>query len=423
MKKRSVLSIILCLLICLGLFAGCGSKAPSEPATQPDSGAQAPKEDAPAAAVKNYGPGVTDTTIKIGNTGPQSGPVASLGCIARSLNAYIHYVNDNGGVNGRQLEFIYYDDQYAPDQCVANVKQLVEVDEVFVMCGNLGTGCVNATKDYLNDVGIPNICIATGASVFTSPAIDNLFVAALNYQIEGRAMAQFALDTLNAEKIGVFYQNDDFGKDYLLAIEEYLKTQGKEVTVACSYNTSDPEFVTQAMQMKEAGVDTILMAAMKNQAASFVTELDKLGYREGINIFANNSAGDEAAVMVNLCGDLWEGVYVTSYLPDMDESNPAISTFIKYIQEYCPNDIESLSTALSGWQYGEMLVKALENCGDELTWENFYKQMYSFNDFNGDYVYHVTYTPEDHRGTRTLYYAQVQDGKNVRISDWIVIED
>src|SRR6516164_3443827 len=196
----------------------------------------------PARAEKKYGPGVTDTEIKIGNTCFYSGPASSYGTIGKAESAYFRMVNDQGGVNGRKINFISYDDAYSPPKTVEQTRKLVEEDGVFLMLNPLGTPTNTAIRHYLNQKKEPQLFVATGASKWNDPKHFPWTIGwQPNYLGEGHAYAAYILATKPEGKIGVLYQNDDFGKDYLHGVTEGLGNKTNSMLVAAaSYETTDP---------------------------------------------------------------------------------------------------------------------------------------------------------------------------------------
>ena len=206
----------------------------------------------PARAEKQYGPGVTDTEIKIGNTGPYSGPASSYGTVNKSMAAYYRMVNDQGGVNGRKINFISYDDGYSPPKTVEQVRKLVEQDGVLFTAGTLGTPTNSAIWNYMNQKKVPQLFVATGATKWDDPKHHPWTIGwQPNYQSEGRVYAAYILANKPDGKIGVLYQNDDFGKDYLKGLKDGLGDKAKSmVVVEAAYETTDPTVDSQVIGMK-----------------------------------------------------------------------------------------------------------------------------------------------------------------------------
>ena len=261
----------------------------------------------PARAEKQYGPGVTDTEIKIGNTGPYSGPASSYGTIGKSEAAYFRMLNDQGGVNGRKINFISYDDAYTPPKTVEQVRKLVEEDGVLLMLAPLGTPTNSAIQRYLNQKKVPQLFVATGATKWNDPKHFPWTMGwQPNYQSEGHVYAAYILEQQPNGKIGVLYQNDDFGKDYLKGVKDGLGDKAKSmIVVEAPYETTDPTVNSQIISMKSAGarclrqyrhpeirragdpqgsrdrLETAAHSQQRRQLRRRDTETGRLGEREG----------------------------------------------------------------------------------------------------------------------------------------------
>jgi branched-chain amino acid transport system substrate-binding protein len=218
----------------------------------------------PARAAKQNGPGVSDTEVKVGNTCFYSGPASSYGTIGKAESAYFRMLNDEGGVNGRKINFISYDDAYSPPKTVEQTRRLVEEDGVLLMLNPLGTPTNSATQHYLNQKKVPQLFVATGATKWDDPKHFPWTIGwQPNYQSEGRAYAAYILEHKPGGKIGVLYQNDDFGKDYLKGVRDGLGDKAMSmIVVAASYETTDPTIDSQVIGMKSAGCDVFVNTAM-----------------------------------------------------------------------------------------------------------------------------------------------------------------
>ena len=226
----------------------------------------------PARAEKKYGPGVTDTEIKIGNTGPYSGPASSYGTIPKSMAAFYRMINDQGGVNGRKINFISYDDAYSPPKTVEQVRKLVEQDGVLLIASPLGTPTNSAIWHYMNQKKVPQLFVATGATKWDDPKHYPWTIGwQPNYQSEGRVYAAYIMEHKPDGKIGVLYQNDDFGKDYLKGVKDGLGDKAKSmVAVEAAYETTDPTVDSQIIGMKAAGCDVFVNTGIPKFAAQAI---------------------------------------------------------------------------------------------------------------------------------------------------------
>src|SRR5207237_7882882 len=253
------------LLVAL-LVTACGS------ATTPRAASSAP------ATAKAVITGVTDTEVVVGSWGPQDGPAGAYGAIDRTLDAYFKMINDQGGINGRKIRFIYENDSYQPAKTVAAVKKLVEEDKVFALCGGLGTAHNAAVMDYLVSNNVPHVWPATGTTAHAVPLKKNIYAVQLNYTTEATLATQYALDTMSAKQIAVFYQNDAFGKEGLDAVQAELKKRNLPAATGVSYETADTNFSAQALKLQTTGADTVILYAVPKPGGSIIAEMGKIGY-------------------------------------------------------------------------------------------------------------------------------------------------
>src|SRR5271157_1611709 len=235
----------------------------------------------PARAAKDYGPGVTDTEIKIGNTGPYSGPASSYSAVPKSQAAFYKMLNDQGGVNGRKINFISYDDAYSPPKTVEMVRKLVEQDQVLLIASPLGTPTNSAIWHYMNEHKVPQLFVATGATKWNDPKGHPWTIGwQPNYQSEGRIYASYILKNKPAAKIGLLYQDDDFGKDYLKGVTDGLGDKAASmIVVKASYETTDPTVDSQILSMKAAGCDTIVNTAISRFAAQAIRKAAEIEWQ------------------------------------------------------------------------------------------------------------------------------------------------
>jgi branched-chain amino acid transport system substrate-binding protein len=422
-KSSRVFKLFLMFVLIFSMIATACSNQSSAPAPAPapsdkkDSTGGDTKKEEPK---KQYAQGVTDTTITIGTWGPQTGPAASYGLVGSGLGSYFKYINEQGGINGRTLELKFYDDGYQPAKAVAAAKKLVEEDKVFAITSTIGTPSNLAARDYLVQKGIPVVAFASGASIFTEPVVKTYFGILPNYRSEGKAMARYGVETLGKTKVGVLYQNDDFGKDNLAGVEDYMKAKGLEIAVAVPYSPTDVDYSPAALKMIEAGVDVVILCTIPKPAAAFAKELRKLG--SDAQLIANTVTGSDVTVMSSLAGDAWEGVVTASFGPKPTDETPEMKKFREGWKKSNPNENEFSSFALSGWVYGEVLVEAIRRSGDDLTWENLLTQLEGFDKWSGDYAKNISYSSTNHKGVSAIYFMQVKNAKNEIITDYMALD-
>jgi branched-chain amino acid transport system substrate-binding protein len=336
------------------------------------------------AAAGEYGPGVTDTEIKIGNTMPYSGPASGLGTLGKAEAAYFAMVNDQGGVNGRKINFITRDDGYSPPKTVDIVRHLVEEEQVLLMFSQLGTATNTAVQDYLNDNKVPQLLIATGAAKWDDPKYHPWTMAFTpSYQIESRIYARYILKNLPNAKIGVLYQNDDFGKDYLIGLRQGLGDQADKMIVATkSYETTDPTIDSQVVALQASGADVVLTAAVPKFAAQAIRKIYDVGWKPTHMIgYPSSSIGG-----VMKPAGLDKSVGVISATPFKDGTDPQwqdsqeYKDWLAWMQKY--NASASLGDPFNvdGYVRGKLLVTLLKAAGDNLTRQNVMKQAASIHD-------------------------------------------
>ena len=331
-----------------------------------------------AFAQKKYDPGATDTEIKIGQTVPFSGPASAYATIGKAQAAYFNMINAQGGVNGRKINLIQYDDAYSPPKAVEQVRKLVESDEVLLTFQIIGTPSNAAVQKYLNTKKVPQLFAATGASKFTDP---KNFPWTLgfnpNYFVEGRIYGQYILKEYPNAKVGVLYQNDDLGKDYLNGIKSGLGDKAATMIVAeASYEVSDPTIDSQILKIKSAGADLFFSASTPKQAAQAIKKNAELGWKP-VHILDIN-ATSVGAVMQPAGLEASKGVISVNYGKDpLDptwKDDAGMKKYLAFMAKYYPEGDKNSSFNSYGYGTAQLMVHVLKQCGDDLTRENVLKQ-------------------------------------------------
>ena len=331
-----------------------------------------------ARAAKQYGPGVTDTEIKVGNTGPYSGPLSNASPIPISMAAYFNMINDEGGINGRKINFISYDDGYSPPKTVEMTRKLVESDEVLVLAGSVGTPTNSAVWNYLNQKKVPQLFPATGATKWDDPKghpwTMGFFVS---YQAEGRIYAAYILKEKPDAKIGVLYQNDDFGKDYLKGLVDGLGDKAASmIKVKDSYETTDATVDSQIVEMKAAGCDLLFTVAIPKFGAMAIRKVGEIGWKP---LHILNGIASSVGVTLKPAGlDYAKGIITSNSFKDATDpqwqNDAGYKEWVAFMDKYYPNGDKSDSQTVYGQSIAETTVQVLKQCGDELTRENVMKQ-------------------------------------------------
>jgi branched-chain amino acid transport system substrate-binding protein len=362
-----------------------------------------------AYAQKKYDTGATDTEIKIGQTNPFSGPASSYATIGKTQAAYIKMVNDQGGVNGRKINLIQYDDAYSPPKAVEQVRKLVESDEVLLTFQLLGTPSNAAVQKYLNSKKVPQLFAATGASKFTDPKNFPWTMGFNpNYFVEGRIYGQYILKEYPNAKIGILYQNDDLGKDYLNGIKAGLGDKAAKMVVAeASYEVSDPTIDSQILKIKDAGADLFFSATTPKPAAQAIKKIAELNWKP-VHILDIN-ATSVGAVMKPAGLEASKGVISVNYGKDpLDptwKDDAGMKKYFEFMAKYYPDGDKDSSFNSYGYMTTQLLIHVLKACGDNLTRENVLKQATSLKNVQLDLLLPgitVNTTPDDYRVNKQL---------------------
>jgi len=341
-----------------------------------------------AQAQKKYDTGATDTEIKIGQTAPFSGPASAYATIAKAQAAYIKMVNDEGGVNGRKINLIQYDDAYSPPKTVEQVRKLVESDEVLLTFQLIGTASNAAVQKYLNQKKVPQLFAATGASKFTDPKNFPWTIGYNpNYQTEGRIYARYILENYPNAKIGILYQNDDLGRDYLTGLKAGLGAKAATMVVAeTSYELTDPTIDSQIVKLKSAGADLLFDASTPKFAAQAIKKVADLAWKP-VHILDIN-ATSVGAVMQPAGLENSKGVISVNYGKDpLDptwKDDPGMKKYFAFMEKYYPEGDKNSNFNVYGYGTTQLLIEVLKRCGDDLTRDNVMKQATSLKGVVGD---------------------------------------
>jgi len=329
----------------------------------------------PARAAKKYGPGVTDTEIKIGNTGPYSGPLANASPFPLSEKAYFDMINAQGGINGRKIQWISYDDGYSPPKTVEMTRRLVEEDHVLLLSGSIGTPTNTAVWHYLNEKHVPQLFPGTGASKWNDPKghpwTMGFFIA---YAAEGRIYAAYILKNNPQAKIGVLYQNDDFGKDYLRGVVEGLDSKASMIKLKASYETTDATVDSQVLELQAAGCDVLItIAKFGAQAIRKIAQIEWKPVHIFCGIASSVGATLKPAGLENAKGLISD----TSFKDPTDPqwlNDAGYKQWLAFMDKYYPDGDKTDNQTVYGYSIGEVTARILEMCGDDLTRENVMRQ-------------------------------------------------
>ena len=336
-----------------------------------------------ASAQKAYSTGASDTEIKIGNIVPYSGPASAYGVIGKVEDAYFRMINAQGGINGRKITFISYDDGYSPPKTVEQTRKLVESDEVLLMFGMLGTPGNTAIQKYLNVKQVPQLFVATGATKF-GRATEFPWTMGLqpSYQTEGRVFGKYILQARPSGKIGVLYQNDDFGKDLLQGLKDGLGARAASmIVVEEAYEVSEPTVDARVLKLKQSGADVFVSFATPKFAAQAIRKAAETGWKPLYlltNVSASIGSVIKPAGMENA-----QGIVTTAYLKDTSDptwnNDPGMLQFRAFLQKHYPEGNVNDASLLYGYTAARVLVQVLKQAGDNLTRANIMRQAASLN--------------------------------------------
>jgi branched-chain amino acid transport system substrate-binding protein len=332
----------------------------------------------PARAAKKYGPGVTDTEIKIGNTGPYSGPLANASPIPLSMKAYFEMINAQGGVNGRKITWISYDDGYSPPKTVEMTRKLVEEDEVLLLSGSVGTPTNTAVWHYLNEKKVPQLFPSTGATKWADPKGHPWTMAFfISYQVEGHIYAAYILKNRPDAKIAVLYQNDDFGKDYRKGLVDGLGAKAASmIKIEATYETTDPTVDSQIIQLQASGCDVLVTVAIPKFGSLAIRKMAEIGWKP-LHIL-NGIASSVGATLKPAGFENAKGIISDNSFKDPTDpqwfNDAGYKQWASFMDKYYPNGDKTDQQTVYGYSIAETTVQVLKQCGDDLTRENVMKQ-------------------------------------------------
>jgi branched-chain amino acid transport system substrate-binding protein len=372
----------------------------------------------PIVAAESNAPGVTATEIKIGNTMPYSGPASAYGAIGKADAAYFQMINDQGGVNGRKINFITLDDGYSPPKTVEQTRRLVEQDEVAFVFDGLGTPSTSAVQKYLNQKKIPQIFVATGASKWGDPANFHWTMGwQPDYQTEAKIYAKYILQNKPNAKIAIIWQNDDFGKDYLIGLKAGLGDKyDKMVVKDASYEVTDPTIDSQIVSLQASGADTLVIAATPKFAAQTIRKVFDIGWQP-LELMTNVSSS-VGAVMTPAGPEKGIGVVTTAYGKDPKDptwqNDPGMAEWRQFMAKYLPDADQTDANYVFGYAVSRTMVQVLKQCGNDLSRENIMKQAANLKDFELPTLLpgvKINTGPNDYFPIETLQMER-WDGKN-----------
>jgi ABC-type branched-subunit amino acid transport system substrate-binding protein len=338
-----------------------------------------------ALAQKKYDTGATDTEIKIGNIMPYSGPASAYGVIGKTEAAYFRKINAEGGINGRKINFISYDDAYSPPKAVEQARKLVESDEVLFIFNSLGTPSNSAIHKYMNSKKVPQLFVATGATKWNDPKEFPWTMGwQPNYQSETQIYAKYLLKNKPDAKIAVLYQNDDYGKDYLKGLKDGLGAKAASMIIAEeSFETTEPTIDSHIVKLKSSGADVFVDIATPKFAAQAIKKVAEIDWKP--LHFLNNVSASVGSVIKPAGFQNAQEIISAAYLKDASDpqwnEDPGMKEFYAFLAKDFPEGDRLDQGTVVGYGVAQTLVHVLKQCGDNLTRENVMKQAASIQDF------------------------------------------
>ncbi|MCK1269586.1 MULTISPECIES: ABC transporter substrate-binding protein [unclassified Bradyrhizobium] len=341
----------------------------------------------PVLAQKKYDSGASDTEIKIGNIMPYSGPASAYAAIGKAEEAYFNKINAEGGIGGRKIKFISYDDGYSPPKTVEQARKLVESDGVLLIFGSLGTSTNGAIRKYMNEKKVPQLFVASGASKWNDPKQYPWTMGwQPSYASEARIYAKYIMKEKPEGKIGVLYQNDDFGKDYLKGLKDGLGPKASMIVLEDGYDTSEPAIDEHVVKLKASGADIFVSITTPKFAAQAIKKAAEIGWHP-VHIISNVSAS-VGGVLEPAGLEISQGILSASYTKDASDpqwnADDGMKKFYNFLAKYDPKANKLDAGVVFGYAAAQTMVKVLQMCGDDLTRDNVMKQAASLKDFQPD---------------------------------------
>ena len=338
----------------------------------------------PAVAQKKYDTGANDTEIKVGNLMPYSGPASAYGLIGKTIEAYFKKINAEGGINGRKINFISYDDAYSPPKAVEQARKLVESDEVLLIFQSLGTPSNTAIQKYMNAKKVPQLFVATGATKWGDPKHFPWTMGwQPTYQGEGRIYAKYLLKEHPNAKIGILFQNDDYGKDYVKGLKDGLGDKAKTMIISEQpYETSDPTVDSQIVNLKASGADVFFNVTTPKFAAQAIKKAGEIGWKP-LHLL-NNVSQSVGSVLKPAGLEHAKGILSSYYMKDGTDpswkDDAGYKEWLAFMEKYFPDGDRTSTFTVYGYTVAQTMAQVLKQCGDTLTRENIMKQAANLKD-------------------------------------------
>jgi branched-chain amino acid transport system substrate-binding protein len=362
--------------------------------------------------------GVTDTEVLVGQTGPQTGPAALWGAVARGSGLFFKGINDEGGIHGRKIKYFLRDDSYQPAKTKAIGKEFVEQIGIFSTVGCVGVGPGMTVRDYYSENKV--IMVSMGCSGVTNwikPFQKYIFPIYPLYVDEAFALTRYFHEKMKLTKIAMFYQNDDYGKQGLEGVEHYVKAKGLQLVATLSAEVTDRDLSSHALKLKNSGAQAVIMWAMPTHGALLLGECAKLGYKPK---WGTSSTLSDGVAMIHISKGLWAGMISSNFGELPDSNHPLMVKYRAWHKKYEPKERWS-TFYIAGITFAEPFVEGLRRTGKNLTPDNFVKAMETMKDWQGIGP-PITFTSKDHQGGKHIFFQEcLPDGSAKRLTDWMRI--
>jgi ABC-type branched-subunit amino acid transport system substrate-binding protein len=366
--------------------------------------------------------GVTDTTIRIGQWGPQTGPAAPWGAVARGTGVYFQMINDEGGIAGRKIEYSMFDDGYNPAKTKAGVKELQEGKGMFGWASGVGTACGLAVKDYLMEKKIPWVGPAAGSLDWISPPQKYLFAVYPLYYTEAQLLVRYAVKTLGKKKVAIAYQNDDYGKNGVQGAEKELAKHGLKLVAQVPVEQADTDMKPHVMEFKKADADMVLLWVTPTHAVRIIGVAQAMQFKPQ---WMSTSTCSDFPLMQNISKGLWTDVIVANFAEPPDSSTPLMQKYKKAFDKFAAKDERWGVFFYAGIGFVEPMVEGLKRCGKDLTRERFVKEMEGIKNFKGIFgrIGYSAFEPSDvysRQGQKEVFLSQcMADAKSKPLTEWM----
>ena len=375
-----------------------------------------------SAAEKKYGPGVSDTEIKIGQTVPYSGPASAFSSYGRVMTGYFKMVNEAGGINGRKINLISLDNAFSPPKAIEQTRKLVEDDGVLADVGTVGTTPNVAIQKYLNGAKVPHIFVSAGGRRFADPQNFPWTVPMYpGFEMEGKTFGQYILKHRPAARIAVLYQNDDYGKDFLVGLKAALGDKIK-IVAEVAYEITEPTIDSQIVRLKDSGADTLLYFSTPKFTAQGLRKVKETGWTP--LQFLASPTNSVKTVLEPAGFENAQGIMTTQFTKQAGDpawaDDPEVKEYVEFMKKWVPNDNPGDFVALSGYINVQGIVQAITKCGDDLTRENLLKQATSMKGARLKMMLpgiQLNTTPQDYAPYESLRMAKFEG------SSWKLIDE